>query len=110
MIADATITPWIAGDEVYGRAGKLRTFLADDIWPAASTGGGGRSVRRPGRKGECAYAWLATTSPTPLPADPQTPIPGELAFRYCHIPTGRPVMSPATVVGPPRGQSWDHRQ
>lgn len=28
MIADKTIPPWIAGDEVYGRSGKLRTFLA----------------------------------------------------------------------------------
>ena len=27
MIADESIPPWIAGDEVYGRAGKLRTFL-----------------------------------------------------------------------------------
>lgn len=27
MIADATIPPWIAGDEVYGRSSKLRTFL-----------------------------------------------------------------------------------
>jgi SRSO17 transposase len=30
MIADATIPPWIAGDEVYGRSGKLRAFLADN--------------------------------------------------------------------------------
>ncbi|MFC4859506.1 IS701 family transposase [Actinophytocola glycyrrhizae] len=30
MIADATIPPWIAGDEVYGRAGKLRAFMADN--------------------------------------------------------------------------------
>ncbi len=30
MIADKTIPPWIAGDEVYGRSGKLRTFLADN--------------------------------------------------------------------------------
>jgi SRSO17 transposase len=30
MIADATIPPWIAGDEVYGRAGKLRTFIEDN--------------------------------------------------------------------------------
>jgi SRSO17 transposase len=30
MIADATIPPWIAGDEVYGRAGKLRIFLEDN--------------------------------------------------------------------------------
>jgi SRSO17 transposase len=27
MIADQSIPPWIAGDEVYGRSGKLRTFL-----------------------------------------------------------------------------------
>lgn len=27
MIADQSIPPWIAGDEVYGRAGKLRTFV-----------------------------------------------------------------------------------
>jgi SRSO17 transposase len=30
MVADGTIPPWIAGDEVYGRCGKLRTFLADN--------------------------------------------------------------------------------
>ncbi|MFF0146188.1 transposase [Amycolatopsis sulphurea] len=30
MIADATIPPWIAGDEVYGRSGKLRSFLEDN--------------------------------------------------------------------------------
>lgn len=27
MIADKSIPPWIAGDEVYGRAGRLRVFL-----------------------------------------------------------------------------------
>lgn len=30
MIADATIPPWIAGDEVYGRASKLRAFIEDN--------------------------------------------------------------------------------
>lgn len=30
MIADATMPPWAAGDEVYGRSGKLRTFLQDN--------------------------------------------------------------------------------
>jgi len=30
MIADATIPPWIAGDEIYGRSPKLRTFLDDN--------------------------------------------------------------------------------
>jgi SRSO17 transposase len=30
MVADMTIPPWIAGDEVYGRSGKLRGFLEDN--------------------------------------------------------------------------------
>jgi len=30
MIADATMPPWAAGDEVYGRSSKLRTFLQDN--------------------------------------------------------------------------------
>jgi SRSO17 transposase len=30
MIADATMPPWAAGDEVYGRSGELRTFLQDN--------------------------------------------------------------------------------
>lgn len=30
MVADGTIPPWIAGDEVYGRCGTLRTFLEDN--------------------------------------------------------------------------------
>jgi len=30
MIADQTMPPWAAGDEVYGRSSKLRTFLADN--------------------------------------------------------------------------------
>jgi SRSO17 transposase len=29
MITDQTMPPWVAGDEVYGRAGKLRTFLEE---------------------------------------------------------------------------------
>jgi SRSO17 transposase len=30
MIADKTMPPWTAGDEVYGRSGKLRKFLEDN--------------------------------------------------------------------------------
>src|SRR5262249_51907412 len=30
MIADDTMPPWVAGDEVYGRSGPLRTFLQDN--------------------------------------------------------------------------------
>ena len=30
MIADQTMPPWAAGDEVYGRSGQLRTFLQDN--------------------------------------------------------------------------------
>jgi hypothetical protein len=30
MIADATMPPWAAGDEVYGRSSQLRKFLQDN--------------------------------------------------------------------------------
>lgn len=30
MVADATMPPWAAGDEVYGRSSRLRTFLQDN--------------------------------------------------------------------------------
>jgi SRSO17 transposase len=30
LIAEKTMPPWYAGDEVYGRAGELRTFLQDN--------------------------------------------------------------------------------
>jgi SRSO17 transposase len=30
MIADETMPPWVAGDEVYGRSGPLRAFLQDN--------------------------------------------------------------------------------
>lgn len=29
MVADATMPPWAAGDEVYGRSGDLRSYLED---------------------------------------------------------------------------------
>lgn len=95
MIADATIPPWIAGDEVYGRAGKLRTFIADngigyvmrvgcaftiEVRPgqriradtAVTTHLSGRNHRQlwqvcsvTGSKGERAYAWAWLATTSP---------------------------------------------
>ncbi len=87
MIADQTMPPWVAGDEVYGRSGALRTFLQDkeigyvmrvgcafhvELAPGRSMRAdaavathlaGSRHQRRwqvcsvTGSKGERAYAW-----------------------------------------------------
>jgi SRSO17 transposase len=95
MIADATIPPWIAGDEVYGRSGKLRAFLAGNgigyvmrvgcaftIEPrpgqriradtAVTTYLAGRKHKRrwqvcsvTGSKGERAYAWAWLATTSP---------------------------------------------
>ena len=95
MIADATIPPWIAGDEVYGRSAKLRAFLASNgigyvmrvgcaftIEPrpgqriradtAATTYLAGRQHERrwqvcsvTGSKGERAYAWAWLATTSP---------------------------------------------
>ena len=95
MIADQTIPPWIAGDEVYGRAGKLRTFLqgngigyvmrvgcafAVELVPGAklradaavATHLAGRTHQRrwqvcsvTGSKGERAYAWAWLATTSP---------------------------------------------
>jgi SRSO17 transposase len=95
MITDQSIPPWIAGDEVYGRAGKLRTFLADNgigyvmrvgcaFTAELSTGGRIRAdtavtthlvvrshKRRwqvcsvTGSKGERAYAWAWLATTSP---------------------------------------------
>jgi SRSO17 transposase len=129
MIADATIPPWIAGDEVYGRSGKLRTFLEDneigyvmrvgcaftvEITPgqrmradaAVATHLARRKHRRrwqvcsvTGSKGERAYAWawLATTSPQHFLLIRKHLVTGELAYHYCHVPSGRPVTLMALV-------------
>jgi len=95
MIADATIPPWIAGDEVYGRSGELRTFLEDneigyvmrvgcvftvEVTPgqriradaAVATHLAGRKHRRrwqvcsvTGSKGERSYAWAWLATTSP---------------------------------------------
>jgi SRSO17 transposase len=129
MIADATIPPWIAGDEVYGRSPKLRTFLEDnrtgyvmrvgcaftvEVTPGqrmradatVSTHLAGRKHRRrwqtcsvTGSKGERSYAWawLATTRPQHFLLIRKHLVTGELAYHYCHVPSGRPVALMALV-------------
>lgn len=121
MIADATMPPWAAGDEVYGRSSQLRTFLQDNgigyvmrvgcafhvtLAPTV-TGRADHVVARyaepdgdawqicsvAGSKGErrYAWAWIATTSPRHYLLIRRHLITGELAFHYCYIPEGRPV-------------------
>jgi SRSO17 transposase len=95
MIADQTMPPWVAGDEVYGRSGALRTFLADngigyvmrvgcafhvELAPGRSMRAdaavatylaGSRHQRRwqvcsvTGSKGERAYAWAWIATTSP---------------------------------------------
>lgn len=119
MVADATMPPWVAGDEVYGRSGKLREFLQDnEIGYVMRVGCAfhvpirpGVSVRADevvaryvgsdawqvcsvtGSKGERAYAWawLATADPRHFLLIRRHLSTGELAFHYCWVPEGRPV-------------------
>jgi len=123
MIADESIPPWIAGDEVYGRAGKLRAFIQDNGIGYVMRVGCAFTIELPtgermradaavvthltgrkhqqgwqvcsvtGSKGERAYAWawIATTSPQHFLLIRKHLQTGELAYHYCHIPTGRPV-------------------
>lgn len=118
---------WVAGDEVYGRASKLRA--------ACETAGKGYvlgvpcdfrvrlhprlgktrpdAVARlvpaaawdmrscgPGCKGHRDYhwAWAATASPRHwLLIRRSIPDPSDLAFFYCHAPAGRPVSLPVLI-------------
>jgi SRSO17 transposase len=119
MVADHTMPPWAAGDEVYGRSGELRKFLHDngigyvmrvgcafhlDVSPGvkiradtvvarfvATTAWQVCSVA--GSKGERRYdwAWIATTTPRHYLLIRRHLTTGELAFHYCWVPEGRPV-------------------
>lgn len=119
MVADHTMPPWAAGDEVYGRAGELRTFLEDNevgyvlrvgcaFHVEAATGLKIRAdelVARftvpeswqicsvAGSKGErrYAWAWISTTSPRHFLLIRKHLTTGELAYHYCYIPPGRPI-------------------
>jgi SRSO17 transposase len=118
---------WAAADEVYGRSsklrgacekagkgyvlavpcdfrvrlhprrGKLRADAAARRVPAA--GWETRSCGR-GCKGhrDYAWAWLATASPRHwLLLRRSIADPSDLAFFYCHVPTGRPVSLPLLI-------------
>jgi SRSO17 transposase len=119
MVADHTMPPWAAGDEVYGRAGELRTFLqdndigyvlrvgcafhvevapgvkarADDLADRFVGPGAWQVCSVTGSKGERRYswAWIATTSPQHFLLIRRHLVTGELAFHYCYVPLGRPV-------------------
>lgn len=121
MVADGTMAPWAAGDEVYGRSGELRTYLEDHgvgyvlrvgcaFYAELAAGvkiradqavnthlGDQRSwhvAGVPGSKGQrlYAWAWLATTSARHFLLIRKHLTTGELAYHYCHVPDGRPVI------------------
>lgn len=119
MVTDATMPPWAAGDEVYGRSSRLREFLQNnevgyvlrvgcafhvEVMPGLSARADQTVARYvapeawqvcsvTGSKGERTYAWswLATTSPRHFLLVRRHLSTGELAFHYCHVPAGRPV-------------------
>lgn len=126
MVTDATMPPWAAGDEVYGRSGDLRAFLEEhDVGYVLRVGcafytelvpgvkiRADRAVKQhlaeqarwqvsgvPGSKGQrlYAWAWLATASPRHFLLIRKHMASGELAYHYCHVPPGRPVIL-ATLI------------
>lgn len=119
MVADGTIPPWAAGDEVYGRCGKLRKFLQDngigyvmrvgcafnvEVSPQVKIRADAAVARFvakdawqtasvTGSKGERAYAWawIATTHPRHYLLIRRHLTSGALAYHYCFVPEGHPV-------------------
>lgn len=121
MIADHTMPPWCAGDEIYGRSRELREHLEShdvgyvlrvgcDFWVELAADGTrlrtdavvGKyfaAKRRwqvcsvAGSKGERAYAWawMATRSPRHCLLIRKHLTTGELAYHYCYVPPGRPI-------------------
>ena len=125
-LADQTMPPWCAGDEVYGRSGQLRQHLQDhqigyvlrvgcaftiELNPvtrlradtlAATHLAADRhwqTVTVPGSKGDRSYAWawVGTTSPRHFLLIRRHHLTRELAYHYCYVPPGRPVTL-ATLV------------
>lgn len=120
MVADGSMPPWCAADEVYGRSGELRGFLEDNEVGYVLRVGRAFHIRAApgvkirtdelvarhtvpaswqvcsvtGSKGERAYAWafIATTSPRHFLLVRKHLTTGELAYHYCHVPAGRPVV------------------
>jgi SRSO17 transposase len=126
MLADATMPGWAAGDEVYGRCGKLRShFEHNDIGYVLRVGKAfhvelakGLKLRADeavnkyltarrcwridgvaGSKGQRRYtwAWLATRSPRHFLLIRKHLRTGELAYHYCYIPPEEPI-SMATLI------------
>lgn len=125
MVADATMPPWAAGDEVYGRSSELRTFLenndvgyvlrvgkafhaelaenvklrADEAVTGHLTEASWQIVGVPGSKGQrlYAWAWLQTRSARHYLLIRKHLTTGELAYHYCYVPPARPVIL-ATLV------------
>jgi SRSO17 transposase len=124
---------WVAGDEVYGRSGRLRRaceragkgyVLAVPVnFPVRLPSGRTAAVSAvaamvpaaawetrscgPGCKGHRGYrwAWAATVSPRHwLLARSSLADPADLAFYYCHVPHGRPATLTALVAV--TGKRW----
>lgn len=119
MVADGSMPPWTAGDEVYGRSGELRTFLerntigyvlrvgcafhvevapgvtlrADQVVARYAVPQSWRIRSVPGSKGQRSYAWawIATTSPRHFLLVRKHLATGKLAFHYCYIPPEQPI-------------------
>lgn len=118
MVADHTMPPWAAGDEVYGRSARLRTFLEDhqvgyvlrvgcafhlEVAAGVTVRADGLVAQLPpqawqtrsvaGSKGErrYAWAWAATTSPRHFLLVRKHLTTGELAYHYCYIPPEHPI-------------------
>ena len=119
LLAEGRCPPWVTGDEVYGRDTKLRSVLEDrrlgyalkipcsfrvtlptgqkmradhaarlvpaPAWQTASAGHGSKGER------DYDWAWLATASPRHhLLIRRHLRDHTDLAYFYCHVPTGRP--------------------
>ena len=119
MVADDTMPPWCAGDEVYGRASEFRTFLetngigyvvrvgcafnvdaapglrirADDLVRRFLLPASWQVCSVSGSKGEreYAWAWVSTTSPRHFVLIRRHLGTGELAYHYCYIPPTEPI-------------------
>lgn len=119
MVADGTMPPWCAGDEVYGRASDFRAFLenngtgyvvrvgcafqvdvaqgpplrADELVKQFLPPASWQVASVAGSKGERAYAWawVGTVSPRHFLLIRKHLDSGELAYHYCYVPPGEPI-------------------
>ncbi|MGH3942101.1 MAG: hypothetical protein ACRDTG_26460 [Pseudonocardiaceae bacterium] len=117
-IAEGTMPPWSAGDEVYGRSAQLQQHLEDHQIGYVLRVGSAFHLRLPhaattiradallarqlrsatrwqilavtGSKGDRSYAWawVATASPQHSLLIRKHRATGELAYHYCYIPPG----------------------